>query len=122
MNNDELRQEYRFDTFLTVFIELVAADNDIPSTIVVSHTLDISANGLRVIADRELPVGSILQSCIQCNESGQRFILSTEVKWSVAYQQWGEYLTGLSLFASENTDIQAWKEFINAQYIKSLGN
>lgn len=118
MNNDELRQEYRFNTPLTVFIELIAADNFQPATIVISHSLDISANGLRVIADRALPQGSILQSCIQCNQSGQRFMLSTEVKWSRAHQQQGEYLIGLSLFDSDNTDIQAWKEFISIHCLK----
>jgi len=118
MNNDELRQEYRLDTPMTVFIELIAADNDVPSTIVISHSLDISANGLRVITDRKLPVGSIFHSCIQCNDSMQRFILSTEVKWCRAHLQQGEYLIGLSLFESEDTDIQAWKEFIGAQYLK----
>ncbi|HWV16583.1 MAG TPA: PilZ domain-containing protein [Cellvibrio sp.] len=119
MTHDELRQEYRFNTPLTVFIELIAADDHQPATIVISHCLDISANGLRVIADRELPQGSILQSCIRCNQSGQQFILSTEVKWSRAYQQQGEYLTGLSLFDSENTDIQAWKEFISIHSLKA---
>jgi len=122
MSHDELRQEYRFNIPLTVFIELIAADDNKPATIVISQTLDISANGLRVIADRELVVGSILQSCIQCNDSAQRFILSTEVKWSHIYQKQGEYLIGLSLFESEDTDIQAWKQFISAQYLKSIEN
>lgn len=118
MNNDELRQEDRLDTPLTVFIELIAADGDVPSTIVISHSLDISANGLRVITDRELPLGSIFHSCIQCNSSMQRFVLSTEVKWCRRYLQLGEYLIGLALFESEDTDIQAWKEFISKEYLK----
>lgn len=119
MINDDLRQEYRFNTPLTVFIELIAADSHQPATIVISHSLDISANGLRVITDRKLPQGSILQSCIRCNQSGQQFILSTEVKWSRAYQQQGEYLIGLSLFDSDDTDIQAWKEFISIHSLKA---
>lgn len=118
MNNEELRQEDRLDTPMTVFIELIAADNHVPATIVISHSLDISANGLRVITDRELPVGSIFHNCIQCNDSMQRFVLSSEVKWCRSYLHLGEYLIGLSLFESEDTDIQAWKEFISAQYLK----
>ena len=115
MNNNEQRQEYRLNTPLTVFIELMAASNHAPATIVISQSLDISANGLRVITDRDLPIGSILSSCVQINNSSQRFMLSTEVKWSQAYQHNGEYLIGLALFESEDTDIQAWKEFIAQQ-------
>ena len=116
MNNNELRQEYRLDTPLTVFIELIAATIDTPATIVVSKSVDISANGLRVITDREMPIGSILSSCVQLNESGRRFMLSTEVKWSQTHLKTDEFLIGLALFESEDTDIQAWKEFIAEQF------
>ena len=113
MNNDELRQEHRLSVPLTIFIELIAAHGVQPGTIVVSRSLDVSANGLRVIADRELPVGSILQSSIQDKNFEQRFTLSTEVKWSQPHTHPGEYLIGLTLFESDDTDIQAWKEFIS---------
>lgn len=116
--NNELRQEYRLDTPLTVFIELIAANINTPATIVISQSLDISANGLRIITDRELPVGSILSSCVQLHNSERRFMLSTEVKWSQAHLNNGEYLIGLALFESEDTDIQAWKEFIAEQFIQ----
>ncbi len=116
MSNNELRQEYRLDTPLTVFIELIAANIDTPATIVISHSVDISANGLRVITDRPLPIGSILSSCVQLNNSERRFMLSTEVKWSQALVHKDECLIGLALFESEDTDIQAWKEFIAEQF------
>jgi hypothetical protein len=114
MANNDQRQEYRFNTPLTVFIEFVAADSDSSATIVICQSLDISANGLRVITDRELPEGTILQSCVQLKEKNRRFMLSTEVKWSQPYKNNGEFLIGLALFESENTDIQEWKEFVAA--------
>ena len=115
-NYDEQRQEHRLNTPLTVFIELAAATHTTPATIVISQSLDISTNGLRVITDHNLPTGSILSSCIQSQDSTQRFILITEVKWVTPWQNTGEYLVGLALFESENSDIQAWKEFIAQQY------
>jgi hypothetical protein len=118
-NSHEQRQEYRLTTPLNVFIELIAANDNSPATIVISHSLDISANGLRVIADRDLPVGSILSSCVQLDNTHQRFILSTEVKWSQAYKNTGEYLIGLALFESDNTDIMHWKEFVAEQFLKT---
>ena len=112
----ELRQEYRLNTQLTVFIELIAAIDTSPGTIVISKSLDISANGLRIISNSDIPTGNILNTCIQLKNSENRFILITEVKWSQPYENNGEYLIGLELFESENTDIQAWKEFIAFQF------
>lgn len=114
-NPEEQRQEYRLNTPLTVFIELVAGDNHSPGTIVFSQSLDISANGLRVITDRDLPLGSIFSSCVQSKDSLQRFILITEVKWVTPWKNIGEFLVGLALFESEDSDIQEWKEFIAEQ-------
>lgn len=111
MNNDEQRQEYRLPRALTVFIEL--GDSRREDILVASHSLDISANGLRVITDQELPEGSILRSCVHTAEA--RFVLVTEVKWCSPWHNAGEYLVGLALFESEDTDIQAWKEFIATQ-------
>jgi hypothetical protein len=112
MNNDEQRQEYRLPRRLTVFIELGDGDSENP-ILVASQSLDISANGLRVITDQELPEGSILRSCVHTDE--KRFVLVTDVKWCNAWHNPGEYLVGLALFESEDTDIQEWKEFIAAQ-------
>lgn len=112
MNNDEQRQEYRLTRALTVFIELGNSTSEEP-ILVASQSLDISANGLRVITDQALPEGSILRSCVHTD--GQRFVLVTDVKWCSAWKNPGEYLVGLALFESEDTDIQAWKEFIATQ-------
>ena len=112
MHTQDQRQEYRLETQLTVYIEL-GSEQDSEPTLVVSHSLDISANGLRVITDRELPIASILRSCVQSDD--QRFMLITEVKWLQPWVNQGEYLVGLGLFASEDSDIQAWKEFIARQ-------
>ena len=101
----ELRQEYRLAERETVYIE---QGNDI----VITQTLDMSANGLRVIGDTELPAGSIVRTCVQLKNSHERFMLVCEVKWSQLHLHPGEFLLGLSLFESEDTDIQGWKEMI----------
>lgn len=108
----EHRQEYRLNTELTVFIELKAATTQQPAIIVICNSLDISANGLRVIADQHIESGSILRCCVKNHDHTQQFILITEIKWSQPWENPNEFLLGLSLFESEDTDIQAWKEFI----------
>lgn len=111
----EQRQEYRLDTELTIFIELPTQHMGAKVDIVVSKSLDVSANGLRVITDREIAGGSILRACVQQQakkSSPVQFVLITEVMWAEPYGNSGEYLVGLSLFESEGSDILAWKEFI----------
>lgn len=111
MTTEEQRQEYRLETQLIVFLE-VGDEQDSEPTIVVSRSLDISANGLRIITDRELTAGSILRSCIQNQDATQQFTLVTEVKWSQPWQNPNEFLVGLALFESEDSNIVEWKEFI----------
>ena len=108
---DELRQEYRLNNQLTVVLELGTRDDGEP-ILLVSQSLDISANGLRVIADRSVGGNSILRCCIRHPPTDTQFLLVGEVKWCLPYNEEGDYLIGLSLFESEGTDIVQWKEFI----------
>lgn len=111
MSNNDQRQEYRLDNQLTVIIELGASANGDP-ILVVSKSLDISANGLRVIASEAIATDIILRCCIRDTTSERQFLLVTEVKWCRPHGSEGDYLIGLSLFDSDGTDIVSWKEFI----------
>ena len=112
MNTKDHRQEYRFIIQLPIFLELNGSDPHSLPSIVVSNSLDISANGLRVITDHILPIGSILRTCVQTSTTSEGFTLITEVKWQSKWKTEGEYLVGLALFESEDSHIQEWKEFI----------
>lgn len=118
MKNNEQRQEYRLSAQETVFIELASADptNESPTDIIISNSVDISANGMRIIADRELPIGTILRACVQLKDDNRGFLLVTEVKWCKPHEQEGEFVAGLSLFESDGTDIQHWKEVIGERF------
>lgn len=109
--NTEQRQEFRLDNQLTVIIELDSSANGDP-TLVITQSLDISANGLRVIATQAVATDIILRCCIRDADTNRQFLLVTEVKWCRPQPASGDYLLGLSLFDSEGTDIVAWKEYI----------
>lgn len=111
MNANDQRQEYRLTTELSIFLE-VGTNNEQDTAIVISKSLDISANGLRVITDCALPEGNILRASVQSGDGMQRFTLITEVKWSRAWEHEGEFLVGLALFESDNSSIQEWKEYV----------
>ena len=110
-NNSEQRQEFRLDNQLIVIIELDSSANGDP-TLVITQSLDISANGLRVIATQAVATDIILRCCIRDADGNRQFLLVTEVKWCRPQAATGDYLLGLSLFDSEGTDIVAWKEYI----------
>ena len=110
MNNNDQRQEYRLDNQLTVIIELDSSDTNKP-TLVVSKSLDISANGLRAIAHEAVATDIILRCCIRDERNDRQFLLVSEVKWCRPHSE-GDYLIGLSLFDSDGTDIVKWKEYI----------
>ena len=110
MNNNDQRQEYRLDNQLTVIIELDSSDTGEP-TLVVSKSLDISANGLRAIAHEAVATDIILRCCIRDERNDRQFLLVSEVKWCRPHSD-GDYLIGLSLFDSDGTDIVKWKEYI----------
>lgn len=111
MNSNDQRQEYRLDNQLTVIIELGSSANGEP-ILVVSKSLDISANGMRVIANETIDTNIILRCCVRDSHSDRQFLLVTEVKWCRPHEGNGDYLIGLSLFDSDGTDIVQWKEFI----------
>ncbi len=110
MNNNDQRQEYRLDNQLTIIIELGSSANGEP-ILVVSKSLDISANGVRAIAHEAVATDIILRCCIRDEANDRQFLLVTEVKWCRPHTD-GDYLIGLSLFDSDGTDIVEWKEYI----------
>jgi hypothetical protein len=114
---NDLRQEYRLNNQLTVVLELGTQDNGEP-ILLISQSLDISANGLRVIADRAVDGNCILRCCIRHPPSDTQFLLVGEVKWCLPYNEGSDSLIGLSLFESEGTDIVQWKEFIAQSFEK----
>lgn len=114
----DMRQEHRLGVQETVFIEVnsKAQSDDGKASIVISHSIDISANGLQVIVDEELATGNIYQVCVQVANPERRVHLIAEVKWCLCIEDDSGFLIGLSLFESDDTDIQQWKEMIAERF------
>jgi hypothetical protein len=104
------RSELRISEQATIFIELQAADydNSESADIVICTSLDLSANGMQLQLDREVPVGSIFRLCVDFqNNNAEAMYLVGEVKW--IKQNHNDFSIGFALFDSEQTDIEAWK-------------
>lgn len=114
MSDDkERRCEERLDESATILLERYAADYDStrPASIIVCHSLDISAGGLQIVIDQSIPVGTILRLCAQFHGGRESLYVVGEVKWLRADHH-DLYQIGFALYDSDQTDIVAWKELV----------
>ena len=120
INNN--RQELRLNKDETVFIETYTAHpNDKEnSKMLICHSVDVSANGLKAIVDEQLPIDAIYQICVELNETGERIFLVGQIKWQTEIQEDGGYAIGILIFESDDTDIEQWKRYIAAQLESSV--
>lgn len=111
----ERRTETRLDQQATIFVELLAADHELPEPphISICSSIDLSAAGLQVRMNHPAEVGSILRLCAEFTDDRSPLYLVGEVKWQ--RPDGDGYFVGFALFESEHTDIDQWKQFITSQ-------
>lgn len=113
--NDEKRQELRLSAHETLFIEVESGDEAMQAQIVISSSVDISANGVQLVIDRPLVAGSIHRVCLQLDEHAERLYLSAAVIWSRLLPDDEGWAIGLQMLESDGTDVKRWKEWIAAR-------
>ena len=112
-NNDgEKRQELRLSAQETLFVEVDSGDEDSSTQIIISNSVDISANGMQVVIDRPLLVGSIHRLCLQLGDPEQRLYLTALIAWSRALIDDEGFAVGMQVLESQGTDVLQWKEWI----------
>jgi len=112
-NNDgEKRQELRLSAQETLFVEVDSGDKDSSTQIIISNSVDISANGMQVVIDRPLLVGSIHRLCLQLGDPEQRLYLTALIAWSRALIDDEGFAVGMQVLESQGTDVLQWKEWI----------
>jgi len=108
-NIDERREEARLNLGAEIYIETVSQEpgEDKPPVVLKCESVDLSANGLQVLVYEALVVGAIHTLLIEFDTHEKPFKLIAEVCWVKPHAQ--GYLTGLSLYDSEGTEIIDWK-------------
>lgn len=106
---DERREEARLNLGAEIFIEVEAQEpgSRKPASILSCEAVDLSANGLQVLVDKELTSGAIHTLIVEVDGATSSFRLSAEVRWVRSHSD--GYLTGLSLYDSDGTEIIDWK-------------
>ncbi|MEZ5539060.1 MAG: PilZ domain-containing protein [Pseudomonadales bacterium] len=117
MNNETAscqRTELRVSQELVVFVETYASPSgeERKPNVVVSKTIDLSANGLQIIVDKPIAPGSILRLCVEFLGEPRHYHLTGEVKWVAKVGREKDFLAGFLLLESDGTDIEPWKHRI----------
>lgn len=119
VGESEQRGELRVRATAAVFVELCSGDpltGDVAS-VVMCRLLDVSATGMRIRIDRDIPIGNILALCARFNGPSLHQLsplrVVAEVRW--VEKQDNYYVVGLFLYESSDTDITAWKLLIADQ-------
>jgi len=112
--NHDKRSEFRLNEEITVFIETFSSPQSEcqPANMVISTTIDLSANGIQIAMDNPLPLNSILRLCLETADNRRQFILVGEVVWQSETSNPKQHLIGFQLLESEQTDVAQWKEYI----------
>jgi len=110
--NDSQRSECRLDNAFTAYVEIFSAPQaeGQAAGLVITKTVDVSANGIQIVLDNALPLQSILQLCLESSDGEAPFMLTGEVAWLRPQEK--QMLTGFRLLESDDTDIIRWKEYI----------
>lgn len=108
------RQEMRLNRNETIFIEV---HSSYPSTaentrLVICNSVDFSANGIKAQIDEKLPMNAIYQLLVEIHATGEKLHLAAQVKWVRPSDEGEGYHIGLSIFESDETDIEAWKRHV----------
>ena len=111
MTSQEHRIETRLELEETVFIEVLSAAAESSTNVVMCNSLDMSANGIQVVVDQDIPLGAILRLCIDMPGKDPIFLVG-EVKWKRADTATGGICLGFLLFESDDSDIAAWKQWV----------
>lgn len=123
MDNDK-RREYRLPSTATVFIETVAQahDGSQPAEILISNSVDLSANGLQITSDQPLMVNSIHQAAITLDSASERMALTIQVRWVKLNETDQQYHIGLEVLEDSDSQLAAWKRDLSERLLDDLKN
>ncbi|MFT5012728.1 MAG: hypothetical protein ACJAX5_002792 [Patiriisocius sp.] len=89
--------------------EVLSAASASQPSVVMCNSLGFSANGIQVVVDEDIALGSILRLCIDMPEQKPIFLVG-EVMWQRA--DTGGICLGFLVYESDDSDIADWKQSI----------
>ncbi len=122
--NKDRRQHVRRPRDERVVVQIAASTHDTlqPGTVVRCSTKDVSAHGIRIQLDQQLPKGFLLELWIEIANHPSKFFLAGEVKWCQELDAGERYRVGVELSEGETEDFKRWQEVLGNNEITALGD
>ena len=116
---DEQRMHYRFGGSETFFIEYYNDGNQTPVKMLLCHSVDLSANGLKVRVSKDLPINAIYAISVETDALEAPLTLAGQVRWQTEIPGSDDFYYGIELLDSDGTDIVKWKLYVAQQLLKT---
>ena len=115
-NNKDRRQHTRQPRDERVIVQIVSSTHDTlpPGTVVRCSTKDVSAQGLRIQLDQQVPEGFKLELWVEVSNHPTKFFLAGEVKWCQPLEDSKRYLVGIQLHEGATEDFKLWQEVLES--------
>lgn len=115
-NNHERRSERRYNLHQAIVVKIMFASES-PHLLgkrLQGSTADVSASGVKVLLNTDLPVDSTIDISVTLNNND--YFLSGKVRWTEEASIPGMYHIGISLqdLFNTDTDFKGWKEAIKS--------
>ncbi len=106
------RMESRLLTHERMFIQVVESTD--PSNVgitLICRGLDTSAHGMRIVTDKPLPAGCLVDIWVEVSPRKRKLFLSGHVRWNTPTRaEVPQYEIGVSLHSGHATDITTWRK------------
>jgi hypothetical protein len=112
------REATRLPRIESVSIELRSADraNERPTRVVSTRTLDVSADGLRILLPAPVETDCLLDLCVELLGQARPFFLTGESRWCRALPHGDAFEAGLLIYDGEGTDYPDWAALFAGQF------
>lgn len=111
MDSHNNRRHFRLDKTASFIIEVKSRSPDVMTPafeLLVGDSLDLSANGIRAVVDRELPLNAIYELAVDLGQQEKLFLVG-QVRWTAKAEGSDAYYVGVEILDSAGSDVQQWK-------------
>lgn len=112
MESHNNRRHFRLDKSASFIIEVKSRSPNTQSPafeLLVGDSLDLSANGIRAVVDRELPLNAIYELAVDLGLQEEKLFLVGQVRWTAQAEGSDAYYVGVEILDSAGSDVQKWK-------------
>jgi len=95
---------------LSVELRPSGANASAPVVVVSTETIDVSANGLRMLLPAPVAPDCLFDFCIEVKGHPQRFLLTGEARWCRRLPGQEKYEAGVLIHDGQGTDYPQWAE------------